>query len=111
VGAVAARAIVVAVVLSGLTLWQQHRFRNDRALWAAAVAVNHTSPRPALNYAIALRKAGQPEAAAPWLVAAGARAVGNRHERHYRALVAEQVMLLEITGFPVCHLPAYRPYC
>lgn len=107
----AVKVVLLAVVLAGLTIRQIAVWRSDEALWAQAVKQNATDARPALNYGMALRKAGRADAAVPWLIEAAKRSIGTVQEREYRARVAEQLLAVEMTGLPVCGIPSVQPYC
>lgn len=107
----AVRAAIVLGILAALTCRQVPVWASDTTLWAAAVAVNSTSPRPAFNYALALRKAGRGLEAVPWLVKAADRATGHAREADYRKAVAMQFFALEVAGVHVCDSPSLQAYC
>lgn len=106
----AVRAIVLLTLLACLTVRQQGQWVSDVALWGRAVRVNATSPRPAYNYAVALRKAGNLQLGAWWLSEA-ARRVSGGQVATYEPLLTAQVVAFEMAGHPVCDSPSLRPYC
>lgn len=98
-------------VLAVLTVRQLPVWSSDLALWGAAVSFNATSPRPALNYGIALRKAGRPDEAAIWLIRAADRSMKHPREIDYRRAVAAQFFAIEATGYYICDTPHIRFHC
>lgn len=108
---VAVKTIALLGVLACLTVGQSSQWRSDLALWTVAATVNQTSPRPALNLGIALRRAGRPLEAVRWLVSAVDRAAGHPDEDNYRRAVAAQFFAIEITGVSLCGSPQLQPYC
>lgn len=107
----ALKAAVLLGVLAVLTARQIPMWASDERLWAAAVAVNATSPRPAFNYALALRKQGRYLEAADWLVRAAERAAGHPREADYRRAIAAQFFAIEAAGVFLCDVPTLQPLC
>lgn len=108
----AVRILLVLGMLAVLTVCQLPVWSSDVALWGAAVSWNATSPRPAFNYGLALRKAGRHDEAVLWFIRAVDRAMISKHrEADYRRAVAAQLFAIEITGDYVCDTPHIRPHC
>lgn len=112
-GGVAVKIRVVALlgVLAGLTALQIPVWRDDVALWGAAVRWNTGSPRPRLNYAIALRVAGQAESAAVWLERTAEVLEGYPQAEAYRQAIRIQFTLIESTGAYVCDSARRQSLC
>lgn len=108
---VALKVAALFVVLACLSVGQLAQWRSDVALWSVAANVNQTSPRPALNLGIALRRAGRPLESARWLVVAADRSTGHQDEANYRRAVAAQFFALEVSGVFLCDSPQLQPYC
>ena len=104
-------ALLVCVVLAGLTIRQLPHFRDNHALWSHAVTVTPNMARPALNLAVAYRQRGQFEQAASWLIIAGPLTERDPRGAEYRRHIARELNYLEITGYLVCDLPSAQPYC
>lgn len=103
---------LVLGVLAVLTVCQRPVWSSDLALWGAAVSFNATSPRPAFNYGLALRKAGRHREAVVWFIRAADRAmVAKYREADYRRAVAAQLFAIEMTGDYVCDMPHVQPHC
>lgn len=94
-----------------MTAAQVPTWRSDRAVWARAYAVSPNLPRPALNYAFALLKAGEIDGGLLLLVRAGELAAGHSREREVRALVRHRLWWLEAFGTSVCSRPTVQPHC
>ena len=107
----AVRVCVLIAVLAGVTLGQHARFASDEALWRQAVLMNHSSPRPTFNLALALRQEGRTAEALAWLAETVRRAEHQPHEDEFRARVRVQIMAIEMTGVQVCDSALWQPYC
>lgn len=99
------------LLLAILTVSQEQRWATDLSLWEAAVKVNRTSPRPAYNLALALRKDHRYDRAAFWLVETVERARGSADEAAIRARVRDQFAAIELEGYLICDSASARPYC
>ncbi len=107
----AVKVCVLGVLLVGLTLHQQRTWRSDVALWAQAAEWNRGSARVAYNYGLALRKAGDVSASVSWFLEASHRAQRTPEEANYKQAIKRQLEAVEMSGYPVCHLPDVQPFC
>lgn len=103
--------LIVLGLLAIGTARQIPRFQSDLRLWGAAVRVTPFLPRPALNYATALRRAGRVEDALPWFIRAHAFADRSVRAQEIRAGVRAQLLFLTAFGEDVCSRPDVQPYC
>lgn len=107
---------IVALGLVGLSLLTAARlpaWRDNVHLWRAAVTVAPDLPRPALNYGVALIKAGDHGGGAIWLRRAAILADLRRgpRDREVLYLVSKGFVWIEAFGTPVCSNPDYQRYC
>lgn len=105
------RVLVVCVLVgwAGVSALRLEAWRDDEALWRAAVAVSPDAPRPASNLAAAVIAAGHPEEGLAWSLRAASLARG-RGDGPTLAVVARQVAWLEMTS-GVCGRPDVRWAC
>jgi hypothetical protein len=103
--------LIVLALLAWGTARQLPRFRTDLALWGAAVRVTPMLPRPALNYATALRKIDRHDEAVFWLIRAGQTADRSLRAQEIRAGVRGQLQWMSAFGDDVCSRPDVQPYC
>ena len=106
----AVKVWALLLLLSGLTVGQQGVWRSDLTLWQAAVR-SHEGPRPAFNFALALRQDGQTERAVWWLVETVDRSVGRPEEAAVRDAVRDKLLFIRMMGFQVCDSPSTQPHC
>lgn len=103
--------LIVLALLAGGTARQMPHYRSDLALWGAAVSVTPMLPRPALNYATALRKANRAQEAVPWFVRAYEQAERSPRFQEIRAMVRAQLQFMSAFGDDVCLRPDVQPFC
>lgn len=103
--------LLLGAVLGGFTASQHRVWRSNLTLWSSAVSVSPSLARPAINLAVAYRKAGSPAIASEWLITAGPLTRTDPRGKDYRRVIAHEFGLLESFGTFVCDQPTARPYC
>lgn len=103
--------VILLGILAARTASTIPRFHSDLALWEAAVAVTPSLPRPALNYATALRKAGRTDEALIWFIRAAETSDRSPRAAEIRAGVRSQLLWLTAFGADVCGRPLVQPHC
>lgn len=98
--------VLVLGLLVGVTLPTIQHWRSDAALWARAVRVNPTLPRPLLNAAVQHRKAGDIDGAVRLLESAA-----SFGDAGMRARVRQQLLWMQAFGHDVCSRPTVRSFC
>lgn len=103
--------LILVGLLACLTVRQQAHWADDVALWRRAAVVAPSSPRAALNLAMAYRKSGQIEKAVTWLIRSAALIEASADGDRYRPYLRAQIVGMEITGHSVCHEWLLSSYC
>lgn len=102
---------MLLAVLGGLTVAQHRVWRSNLTLWSQATRVSPSLARPAINRAVAYRKAGDPTRAVKWLMRAAPLTVGDPREADQRRIIAIEFGILETLGTFACDHPSAQPYC